>query len=511
MSLPPALVTAALVGTGRSGLPAAADLPPFLAALRAEMAARPPEETLLLLAGAGAFHEAAGRLPERVPAAEWHLPAYRAEGDLRPCAPAAERLLERMLADRDVEFLPELLALLEKAGARAPDRLLPEVLARGVKIPRLRPSLLPVIGERGRWLAALNPAWRYAAVDLADFEQLRAVWNDDPGGRPYLATAVRRRDPAAARRLIESTWRAESEIIRRDLLPVLETGLSMADEPFLERALDDRDAHVRRRAADLLAHLPESRLVARMTAAAGDILSLHDDVLKPSAQRPVTDAMVRDGANRDKEPGGVRTATEWSTLLLRTVGAVPLTHWEARFGLSPEALVAASLAGKWPRTLLNAFATAALRQRDMRWIDPLLEGDQYTERTGMLVATLTPGVCYARLATLIDAGRNESVSVFLRRWPGVWDESSGRALLALFARYCADPVDARLNLTLRFLSRQFAQRCPPSLAREAADLLQGRAVNRAWEASLNYLLRTLALRRELWGATIGERSPEEND
>jgi len=93
----------------------------------------------------------------------------------------------------------------------------------------------------------------------------------------------------------------------------------------------------------------------------------------------------------------------------------------------------------------------------------------------------------------------------------VWDESSGRALLALFARYCADPVDARLNLTLRFLSRQFAQRCPPSLAREAADLLQGRAVNRAWEASLNYLLRTLALRRELWGATIGERSPEEND
>ncbi len=507
MSLSPALVTAALVGMGRSDLPASADLSPPAAGLRAELAARPPEETLLLLVGAGAFQEAAGHLPERVPAVEWRLPAFREEGDLRPCSSAAERLLERMLADRDPEYLPELLTLLDEAGMRAPDRLLPGVLARGVKIPRLRPLLLPVIGERGRWLASLNPAWRYAAVDPTDFEQLRATWRDDPAGRPFLATTMRRRDPAVARRLIESTWRAESELIRRDLLAALETGLSMADEPFLERALDDRDAQVRRKAADLLACLPQSRLVARMTAAAGDILTLRDGHPAPAARGPVSDAMVRDGIARDKQADGMRTAHEWSQLILRTVGAIPLSHWEARFDLEPEAIVAAALAGKWPRALLAAFATAAQRQGDRRWIDPLLEQDGYTERTGMLLASLTAEDCHVRLAAHIEAGRDESVSVFLRRWTSPWDEASGRLLLEFFGRYCADPVEGRLHLTLRFLMRQFALRCPPSLAGEAADLLHGRAANKAWEVSVNYLLRTLALRREMWAATIGAGSP----
>ncbi len=522
MSLSPALVTATLVGMGRSGLPAAADLSPSVSGLRAELAARPPEETLLLLVGAGAFQEAAGRLPERVSAVEWRLPAFREEGELPPCSPAAERLLERMLADRDPEYLPELLTLLDEAGMRAPDRLLPGVLARGVKIPRLRPLLLPVIGERGRWLASLNPAWRYAAVDPADFEQLRATWRDDPAGRPFLATTMRRRDPALARRLIESTWRAESELIRRDLLAALEIGLSMGDEPFLERALDDRDAQVRRKAADLLAHLPQSRLVARMEAAAGDILTLRDGHPAPAARGPVTDSMVRDGVARDRvardrvardrvardnQADGMRTAHEWSQLILRTVGAIPLSHWEARFDLEPEAIVAATLAGKWPRALLAAFATAAQRQGDRRWIDPLLDQDGYTERTGMLLASLTAEDCQARLAAHIEAGRDESVSVFLRRWTSPWDEASGRLLLEFFGRYCADPVEGRLHLTLRFLMRQFALRCPPSLAGEAAGLLHGRAANKAWEVSVSYLLRTLALRREMWAATVGIGSP----
>jgi hypothetical protein len=58
--------------------------------------------------------------------------------------------------------------------------------------------------------------------------------------------------------------------------------LSMDDEPFLERALDDRDAQVRHKAAALLASLPESRLVRRMIATAGDILTLDGGHLTPS-------------------------------------------------------------------------------------------------------------------------------------------------------------------------------------------------------------------------------------
>jgi hypothetical protein len=507
MSLPTELVTAALVGAARTGLPAAAFSPP-LAELRDGLSARPPEEGILLLVGAAALHDAAGWLPERASTVEWRLPAYRPEGDRPPCSSEAGRFLERMLGEKDTVFLPELLALLDDAGLRAPDHLLPAVLAHGAKIPRVRPMLLPILGERGRWLGALNPAWRYAAVDITDPERLRNVWNSDPAGRPPLAATVRRRDTAAARRLIETTWRSEAEVVRRELLGVLETGVSMDDEPFLERALDDRDAQVRRKAAELLAHLPESRLVARLTDAAGSILVLRDGILSPSFPGRIPEAMVRDGVTRHENtarPTSTRTATEWSRLLIQTVGAIPLAHWEGRFKSTPEAIIAASQAGKWPRTLMTAFATAALRQRNARWIDALLLADNYTERTGMLLAALAPEDCFARLDALLEARQDESVAVFLRRWPNAWDEPTGRRLIAFFARYATDAKETRLALTLRFLSRQFAQRCPPSLADDAAENLQGRVAG-AWESNMKNLLNTLAMRQAMRAAVINERN-----
>lgn len=501
------LVAAALVGAARAGLPPAASLTPALAEIHVALAGRPPEESLFLLAGAAALYEAAGQLPDRHGDEARRLPAFRPEGDRPPAPPAAARFLERALNQQDTALLPELLGLLDAAGYRAPDALLPHVLEHGAKIARLRPLLLPVVGERGRWLAALNPAWRYAAVDLADPLSLRGAWEADPPGRAALATTIRRADPAAARRLVESTWRAEPETTRRELLGVLTVGLSMDDEPFLERALDDRDAVTRRKAADLLAALPDSRLVGRITAAAGSILVLRDGALSPAFPGEVTDAMARDGIVRAESggrPSGPRSAADWSRLLIQTVGVISPAHWETRFGLEPEALVAAAMAGKWPRTLITALATAALRRRDGRWIDALLAADGYGERTGMLLAALSPEECHARLEEQVAAGRDESVVVFLRRRGGPWDEASARLLLDFFGRHCEAEPDTRVSATLRFLSRRFAHDCPPSLAGYATQVLTGHAPSKAWQASIKYLLGTLALRREMWEATMAD-------
>lgn len=505
MSLPGELVAAALLGTGRAELPPAESLPPPLAGLRSQLAARLPEEALLLLAGAAALYDAAGQTAAHRPAAEWRLPAYRPEGDKAPCSPAAARYLERALNQQDTTLLPELLTLLEQTGQRAPDDLLPHVLEHGAKIARLRPALLPVLGERGRWLASLNPAWRYAAVEWDNPHLWPGAWAADPAGRAPLAHTARRRDPAAARALIETTWRNEPETTRRELLTVLATALSMADEPFLERALDDRDAQVRRRAADLLAGLPESRLAARLTAAAGAILVLKEGALNPSFPAAVDDALVRDGVTRPVEPArptATRSTADWSRLLIQTVGAIPLGYWEARFRLRPAEIVNAAEAGKWPRTLFTAFATAALRQGNMAWADTLLAADAYGERTGMLLPLLSPADCFARLATHLDEGRADSVVVFLRRWPHAWDEATGRRLIDFLAQEAAAGPETRRGTTLRFLSRHFAQRCPPALAGYAAEAFQPDRTNKAWQAALRHVTTTLTLRREMYDAVM---------
>lgn len=505
MTIPRSLLTAALIGTDRAGFPGVEELPPALSEVHARLAATPAHEGLLSLAGVLAIYEAAGRLPDRAGGAEWRLPAFRPEGDRRPCSAAATRFLDRMMNQHDIAHLPELLALMEEAGCRPSDDRLPYVLEFGAKTPRFRPHLLPIIGERGRWLGAINSAWRYAAVDPDDIASLRGAWEADPAGRAALATTIRGRNPEAARRLIEATWRSEPEATRRELLAVMEAGLSMTDEPFLERALDDRDSLVRRKAVDLLSTLPDSRLVGRLTAVAGSILTLRDGVVLPSFPGAITEAMVRDGISRPESAGrqtGMRTAADLSRLLIHTVGVIPLEHWQERFNLGPEAIIAAAQAGKWPRTLLTALSTAALRQKDAAWTDALLAADGYSERTGLLVAALSPEDCYRRLAHQLAADRPESVIVFLRRWNRPWDEASGRALIDFYAQAAAVSPDTRLGPTLRFLSRRFALDCPPSLADYAVEKLSGRASGKTWDASVHYLRTMLAFRRQMRAAVL---------
>ena len=495
MNLPREWLDVVLVGAARAPLPGAAGLPLALAQLRAALDGRPPAEVALLLAGATALHDEAGQLPARAAPAEWYLPALRAEGDRPVCSPVAARFLERMLNQQHTDLLPEMLGLLDAAGQRLADEVLPHALAHGARTPRIRPALLPVLGERGRWLAAINPDWRYGAVEPGDPRSLRVVWERDPAGRAALALTLRRHEPAAALRLIESTWRDDADAPRRELLATLATGLSLDDEPFLERALDDRDAQVRLKAAALLATLPASRLVRRMITTAGDILALDGGHLTPRFPPAVPQSLVRDGVARPS--AGPPSATERARLLMQTVGVIPPRHWEARLGGTPAEIVRAAGLGRWPRTLLGALSAATARHPDPRWVAAILAHDGLNERHGALLTQLTPDELEARLMAALAAGDAAAVVVMLRRWPHTWPPATARAVIAFLANEAARDRDHRHTPTLRFLMRDFARHCPPSLADFAADTLAGRPAGPVWQTSANQFIATLALRREI--------------
>ena len=511
MTLPREWLAAALVGADRAPLPGSDGLPPALAALRAALDDRPPADVVLLMAGAAALYDDLGRLPARAPATEWHLPALRAEGERPPCSPAAALFLERMLNQQHIDLLPELLARIDGGGWRVADDVLPQALAHGARVTRIRPLLLPVLGERGRWLGAVNPAWRYAAVELDNWRSLRAAWEHDPPGRVALAQTVRARDAGLALRLIETTWRGETAVIRRESLAALEPELSPADEPFLERALDDLDLQVRHKAAALLAALPDSRLVARMIDAAGDILTLAGGHLTPRFPAAVSDALVRDGVTRPVGSG--QSAGERTRLLTQIVGIIPSQHWEERLGATPEALVAAAAAGRWPRTLLAALATATGRHPDPRWLAALLAHEGLHERNAALAPLLPPPAMRARLAAAVAAGDAGVVVALLRRWGREWDAADARLLLRFLAGEAARPADTPHSPTLRFLLRSFARQCPPALVDEAAALFAAGAANKTWEAGLRAFVATLALRREIQAATAttADRRPPTAD
>ena len=100
------------------------------------------------------------------------------------------------------------------------------------------------------WLAERNPRWAFVRGAGEDVD---AVWAD--GGtdeRRALLERVRRTDPARAREVLEATFADETWEDRVAFLDTLAVGLSDADEPLLERALDDRRKPVRDAAAHLL-------------------------------------------------------------------------------------------------------------------------------------------------------------------------------------------------------------------------------------------------------------------
>lgn len=273
-----ALVARALVGAEQQagGLP---DPGGRLGALMAALDRADAEGALLGAAAAVALQRRAGHLPAPGPARPV-APCPPDEAAL--CPPRAAEHLGAMLSGLHRAALPEWLGALAASGRLAPPAHLPALLALGRGQAELRPLILPLLGRRGRWLAALNPEWDYAATEamgeaagpggLAP-EALLARWETGSRlARHTLLQQLRAGDPAAALALVESSWHAERADERAAMLEALGAGLSMADEPFLEAALDDRSAGVRAAAADLLARLPASRLAARMAARAAPLL-----------------------------------------------------------------------------------------------------------------------------------------------------------------------------------------------------------------------------------------------
>ncbi|MFW6694628.1 DUF5691 domain-containing protein [Streptomyces sp. MAR4 CNX-425] len=373
------LVAAAVVGAGRRGV---------------------DERALLDAAAAATVRRRAGALP--APARALPEPAAH---DPRPRLPAAaRRRLAALLADRSgpgggsrrgptpdlAELIPEWLRYAVECGYQAPPELLPALLDAARARVDLRPHALALAGPRGLWLAERAPQWAPllrdgaagpALPDPRDAAAVRALWEEGPraGGpgtsqvRGALFAEVRRADPAGAVELLASTWASEKAEDRLAFVELLRTGLSRADEPFLEEALGDRSRGVRAAAADLLAGLAGSALAGRMAARVRSLVVLdrseEPPVVAVEAPYECDAAMQRDGVVA-KPPAGMGERSWWFG---QVVAAAPLAVWSEVFdGRTPEEVIALPVADGWRPDLLAAWSRAAARQHDAAWARALL-------------------------------------------------------------------------------------------------------------------------------------------
>ncbi len=373
------LVTSALLGTGRRLEPFGAgprQANNILGRLIDQLDAGQPETHLLQAAALLSLYRQAGWLPGR---SDRPLPPV-CEPETRPCvSAAANRRLVTALREKHLEIQKEWLRLAARAGKLAGEVALPHLLAQAAQKDQLVELLPPVLGRRGVWLAQLNPEWDFAVYaclpSAGASEQIQKAWETgSPAGRRLLLRGLRRIDPAAARRMLESTWKEESAAERADFLVDLETELSLDDEAFLESALDDRAESVRQSAASRLSHLDGSRLLMRMRERLRPLLSFEPARLLRKARLDLRmpeacdEAMQRDGVKAETS----QKMGEKAWWMLQMLQCIPPSTWSERWGRSPDELMETAVSSDWKDLLSDAWSVAALWHRDAAWAEAVM-------------------------------------------------------------------------------------------------------------------------------------------
>lgn len=486
------LVTAALLGTERQAfiLPT---VDGALGQLIAQIDPNDQESALLSIVTAVAMHQRAGcaLLMDQSPLA---IPCE--PDDMPRCCPSASHRLASMLSGEHQEVLPEWLTLLVAAEQRVAEENLPALLEWGSKQPDSQIALLKVIGNRGRWLAVQNPDWAYAISSDED-----DIWqNGSRSARELLIRRLRISNPDRGRELVISTWKEEPAATRAAFLELFQIGLSMADEPFLEQALDDRRKEVRREAANLLSCLPESRLCQRITELARSTLAL----LKLSNGKKLelivtppdtcTAIMSRDGIN-PTPPSGRGEKAWW---LLQILSIVPPATWCETWHVTPAALIEAVQDSEWRTNVIQGWTAAAAKHKDAKWAEAL-----YKAKAADYTATLPILPPERRESLILEAlswqsmSDDQTVLMMLEYHAGPWIESFSRAVLDRLHEHVTQNT---VNYQLHSLLKHLAYCIPPSLADEAEAALtpaEDQKIVHWWTTALTEMIALLRFRYEM--------------
>lgn len=327
---------------------------------------------LLRLAGAASWCQRTG----------WMIPLASPSASTITAAPEESRaiasagwmaLLGDVLKNAPQRLQQQVLFAMNQHGLRIPTADLVVFLEYARQNAALRSSMQPLWGERGRWLAAYNPPWRFAcgAEETADLE---TQWTHGSlEQRCAVLQAERAVNPDAGRARLQTDWKNLPAKDRATLIAVLLEGLSEADEAFLTDQLKDRAQDVRSKAADLLSALPTSAysqrmiarllpLVSRTTTEAETVGTVKIDIQPPEQ----TDAQWKADQLEVERPK-YEYMGERAWWLLQLTRRTPLSWWTQHTGFNPEQLIEHVRHSHWDESLFRGWRDAFKNQPLPEW------------------------------------------------------------------------------------------------------------------------------------------------
>ena len=283
-----------------------------------------------------------------------------AQPDIEQCCSARICAHLKTGLEQYPQAVEELLGLIADLGQRVSPPLLPALLRYGEQSVASQPAVEAVLGNRGRWLAAQNPAWHYVrqgvettvsdafvsdtsasniSISERDIIRWQSHWRSGTKKQRMAAiTKWRQVDPDGAREVIADSWTSEDWRTRENVVCTFNANLTMADEPFLETALGDRAAGVRQSAAACLAQLPESRLCQRMAERIQKFVHIKatKDGLTLEVSLPETfdSHWKQDGIQQTS----VHQLSDQASWVAQMLAKAPLSYWNSKFDQIQEIL-----------------------------------------------------------------------------------------------------------------------------------------------------------------------------
>ncbi len=374
------LLPAALVGTERQAVPDVQTLGgvgAHGAELCSVIAAASPVPAMQLLRWVGALSVCASA-GVRMPKAEKTVAA--SAPDVMPTLSDAR--LFWTLANGPLRLKCDVLTTMRAAGLRLPVRLLPLALEEGRRTTALRAPLLEVLGERGRWLAAQNSSWQFAAgvgiaaggAASADSEDMRWLEGSIEQRGAFLRDEWQRNTTSARAKLIESLADVPARE-RVDLLSISRDYMTSDDEPMIEAILRDRGKEVRQIALSILLRMAPTAHAKRAASRLEPLLKMERALIR---KRWVIDAPSAIGEGWASD--AIETARpqqerlgERAWWLYQLVRQAPLTWWTQHTALSPAELLKWAHETDWAEALIRGWRDVLFAAPESSWCKALLE------------------------------------------------------------------------------------------------------------------------------------------
>lgn len=467
-----------------------------------------PAHELLATAGVVAIHTQIGR--SHLESGRLFEPNFAPEPTKPVCPPDVATLFEQVRRRGDLLLLRQMLEMIQEKGWRLPSDTIPDLLKLGSRNNLIRPSVINVLDNFGRWMAAQKSDWHYALLPVLTWDERNKMWLDAPQKiRISMLNWLRQNDPATGLDLLEARWPNEPDANRHALLNALRHRLSMADEPFIEHTLDARQMIIRKRAHELLSMLPDSRLSKRMERYAAVILTWHTDkspfvtVRVPSN---MSAAMQRDGFKTQFEKRRVDFVTK---RLLHLISCTPLDYWSRTLDMTPAEFVALVQQTNWPRTFLGGLTTAAMRQNRSDWGKAILDGAGLSPKTGLALKAIhltdINDLVDTALRHPLSDGKlvfNHPLYVLLKEWKGEWPDEAALKIGERLADYIrSEAVKNVPNASLRGWLTTLIAKAPAGVCQKFEAMFSFEdEVHTLWTSAIEKGLRQNEARRKIEAA-----------